>query len=148
MLGPHVVGAVEGRGDVPKVRGIAANATGRWQKYEAGAVILATGGFLGGGLASPRFGVVAETVFDLPVAAASGRPWFDERLFGAHEFLRFGVRVDQAMRALDASGNALYSNLYAIGSVLAGADRLAEGSREGISAATAYKAVAELAGSG
>lgn len=143
IVGPEVTGRVDGRAvPRPRVNGIVAHAAGRWRDYEAGAVVLATGGFLGGGLVAERAGVVAESVFDLPVTYSDdAESWFTSRVFGNHPYARFGVRVDGAMRVLDANGEVMYDNLYAIGSVLAGADRLAEGSREGIDVATAWKAL-------
>jgi len=50
------------------------------------------------------------------------------------------VRADRSMRALDASGEVIYNNLYVIGAELAGAQPWREKSGEGISVVTAVRA--------
>lgn len=137
IIGPTVSGRLAERRAV-----ITADANGRKRSYEAEVIILATGGFLNGGLTGEFGGAVRESVFDLPIAAPSRRAeWTSEVFLGPHPFARFGVRVDKHLRPLDTDGHPLASNLRAIGSILAGADRLQEGSREGIELATAYRAV-------
>jgi anaerobic glycerol-3-phosphate dehydrogenase len=54
------------------------------------------------------------------------------------------VRVNENMQAVDAKGKVICPNLFAIGGLLAGADRNGEGSREGIDLATAWKAVEQI----
>ncbi|MBI3764287.1 MAG: anaerobic glycerol-3-phosphate dehydrogenase subunit B [Chloroflexi bacterium] len=143
ILGPEITGRVDGRALTPRVLGVTGHAAGKSTIYEADRVILATGGFLGGGLISERAGVAAESIFDLPITYSSQpESWFAPRLFGAHPFARFGVRVDDLMRPLDAHGEVMYENLHAVGGLVAGADRLGEGSREGIDVATAWRAIA------
>jgi glycerol-3-phosphate dehydrogenase subunit B len=140
------MGRVDGRGDTPRVLGVAGETASGQRLYDADTVILASGGFSHGGLAAPVAGIAVETVFDLPVEfSQSADNWFGARLIGDHPYARFGLKVDAAMRPLGADGGPLYENLHAAGAILAGADRLAEGSREGISLATVYRAVEVLA---
>jgi len=137
IIGPAVNGRVE-----EKRAAITADANGRKRAYEAEAIILAAGGFLHGGLTGGFTGAVREAVFDLPIRASSHRAdWTAEVFLGPHPFAKFGVRVDKHLRPIDADGNPVAVNLRAIGSLVAGADRLHEGSREGIELATAYRAV-------
>ncbi len=140
ILGPSCSGRIEyGSASVR------ADMNGRVEDYEAGIVILATGGFLNGGLVAEFEGRIRETVFNLPVLAPARRSrWTSETFLGPHPFARFGVRVDKNMQPLNADGKPAAANLRAIGSLLAGADRLSEGSREGIALATAWKAVEAL----
>ena len=64
----------------------------------------------------------------------------DERSFlASHPYAKFGVSVDKNLRPIDANGKVIAENLFAVGSVLAGADRVNEGSREGIELGTAWK---------
>jgi anaerobic glycerol-3-phosphate dehydrogenase len=55
-----------------------------------------------------------------------------------------GVRVNTQLQPVDADGEVISPNLFAIGGILAGADRISEGSREGIDLATAWKVVGGL----
>lgn len=138
IVGPSVAGwTEEGR-----ALGVVAATAGGPRRYAAEHVVLATGGFRHGGLHAPAQGQVVETVFNLPVA--TGPDWFAPLYWGAHPYTRFGVRVNAAMQPLDERGAVVYENVYAIGGLLAGADRRGEGSREGIDLATAYKAVEQV----
>lgn len=138
IIGPGVSAWTEGS----HAAGIVAATAGGPRRYAAQHVLLATGGFRHGGLVAPALGQARETVFDLPVV--TGPEWYAPVYWGQHPYARFGVRVNAAMQPLDAGGGVLYDNVYALGGLLAGADRHAEGSREGIDLATAYKAVGQL----
>jgi len=134
-LGPGIQGWVQADRQV----GVIAETAGGPRKLSARSVILATGGFRHGGLESPAKGEVKESVFNLPVT--TGKQWFAPLYWDAQPYTRFGVSVNAKMQPVDADGNVIYSNLFAIGGILAGADRLGEGSREGIDLATGWKAV-------
>jgi glycerol-3-phosphate dehydrogenase subunit B len=138
IVGPRVSGWVE----AGHVMGVIADTAGGPRHYAAASVILATGGFRHGGLHAPARGVVRETVMELPVVTEP--TWVDPVYWGPHPMARFGVRVNDRMQPVDAAGAVLYTNVFAIGGLLAGADRRAEGSREGVDLATGYKAVAQL----
>ncbi len=138
IVGPGVTGWAE----AGRVLGIVSATAGGPRRYAAQHVILATGGFRHGGLHAPTLGQARETVLGLPVA--TGPDWYAPVYWGQHPYARFGVRVSPAMQPLDAGGAPVYENVYAIGGLLAGADRLSEASREGIDLATAYKAVQQL----
>ncbi|MFB6220681.1 MAG: glycerol-3-phosphate dehydrogenase subunit GlpB [Halolamina sp.] len=102
--------------------------------------VLATGGLVGKGIESDRESV-REPVFDCHIPHAADRyDWFESGVFGDHEFARFGVRTDPALRPLDSDGAPEFDNLRAAGSVLGGYDFAAEKSGSGVSIATGYAA--------
>lgn len=136
IVGPRVTGWVENG----RVLGVVAATAGGPRHYAAQqAVILATGGVRHGGLVAPAPNQLRETVFDLPVASVD--EWFAPLYWQAQPYAHFGVRVNAHMQPLNVDHEVVHENLYAIGGLLAGADRLTEGSREGIDIATAWKAV-------
>lgn len=141
ILGPVVGGRIEnGKASV------AADTNGRVREYRADVVILAAGGFLNGGLVAEFSGAIRESVFSLPVEAPAQRStWTSEVFLGPHPFARFGLRVNKNMQPLDANGKPAAGNLRVIGSIIGGADRLSEGSREGIELATAWRAIESVA---
>jgi glycerol-3-phosphate dehydrogenase subunit B len=137
-VGPGVAGWME----QGRVLGVTAETAGGTRRYATAQLILATGGFRHGGLRALAPGQAHEAVLNLPVAIAPD--WYAPMYWGQHPYARFGVHVNPAMQPVDAAGRVLYENVRAVGGLLAGADRRAEGSREGIDLATAYKAVAQL----
>ncbi|MDR2455537.1 MAG: anaerobic glycerol-3-phosphate dehydrogenase subunit B [Deltaproteobacteria bacterium] len=96
--------------------------------------ILATGGFSSGGLKEDG-GKLVEPLLGLPVEAPPGE-LFGPRFFSRHPIRLAGIRVDGLMRPVDEGGRPVFDNLRAAGSMLAGADRLHEKSRGGVSLAT------------
>jgi glycerol-3-phosphate dehydrogenase subunit B len=104
--------------------------------YRADEFVLATGGLVGGGVASDRDGV-REPVFGCRVPHPADRyDWFADDPFGDHAFARFGVVPDERLRPTDADGEPTYENLRAAGAVVGGADVAAEKSAGGVSLAT------------
>jgi glycerol-3-phosphate dehydrogenase subunit B len=124
------------------VLGVVADTAAGPRCYAASAVILATGGFRHGGLAAPSASRAIETVFDLPVQ--TGADWFEPVYWRSQPYSRFGVAVNDGMQPVDAASESLYPNLWAIGGLVAGADRIGEGCREGVDLATAWRAVSQL----
>ena len=62
-------------------------------------------------------------------------------MFAGQPYARFGLRVDTQQRPCDVRGRPYFENLFAAGGILAGADRSAEGCRQGLDLASAYAAV-------
>lgn len=117
-------------------------ATGAARTLPAKYFLLASGGFSTGGLEAEVDGQVRETTFGLPVVASNSRAtWGAANYLDPQPYTRFGVRVDAQGRPTDDHGEPLAHNLWACGSLLAGADRLTEGSREGIALVSAYRAI-------
>ncbi|MFL5310984.1 MAG: FAD-binding protein [Myxococcales bacterium] len=129
-------------GQVQIVRGVECEAV------RAGAVVLASGRFLGGGIRCDAAGRLRETVFDLP-ARAAGRDamaalpnerLFAERAAGPHPGMAAGIEVDSELRA----GTA-----FACGAVLGGFDPARDEGGLGVCAVTgvlAGRRAARLAG--
>ena len=108
--------------------------------YAAEEYILATGGLVGKGVGSDRTQVY-EPVFGCHVPQPHDRSeWYDDEVFGAHPFPRFGVQVGADLRPQTSSGAVEYQNLRAAGSVIGGADFAKEKSGSGISIATGVAA--------
>jgi glycerol-3-phosphate dehydrogenase subunit B len=144
--GPSVVGQVDGRSGGGRVLGVVAATSAGPRAFEAEAVLLATGGFLNGGLRADRAGRVAESVFDFPVEAPAERDeWVGDGCLGHHPYDLLGLRVNERMQPVDQQGRAYFENLFACGGLLGGADRRRERSRQGIDLVTAYAAVESVA---
>jgi glycerol-3-phosphate dehydrogenase subunit B len=116
-------------GRVQIVRGV------ECEPVRAGAVVLASGRFLGGGIRCEADGRLRETLFDLP-ARAAGRdaltPLPNERLFaeraaGPHPGLAAGVEADSDLRAGEA---------FVCGAVLGGFDPARDEGGLGVCAVT------------
>jgi len=146
LEGARAVGRVDGRSGGRRVSGVVAHTPGGPRQLDAAAVILATGGVLHGGLVARQNGLVQESVFDLPVTFRGEREgWTSPSALSPQPYARYGLTVSADMRPIGAHGEPLFENLFAAGGILAGADRAAEGSRQGIDLATAYRAL-EAAG--
>jgi anaerobic glycerol-3-phosphate dehydrogenase len=116
----------------------------------AGAVVLASGRFLGGGIRCEADGRLRETVLDLParaagrdaLAALSSERLFAERAAGPHPGLAAGVEADSDLRA----GSA-----FVCGAVLGGFDPARDEGGLGVCAVTglvAGRGAARAAGKG
>jgi glycerol-3-phosphate dehydrogenase subunit B len=110
--------------------------------------ILATGGILGGGLLASMTGELTEPITGAPVSAPAHRQdWFmqiqpDCHFLSPveHPIFQAGIPVNGSFQPATPEGNPLIENLYAIGSLLAGADAIHERSREGIALVSGYVA--------
>jgi glycerol-3-phosphate dehydrogenase subunit B len=140
--GSHAIGRVDGRSGGRRVAGVVVQTAGGPRAIDAGAVLLGTGGMLHGGLVARQDGRVQESVFDLPVVSEKDRTaWAGPSPLTSQPYASFGLAVARDMRPTGPDGVPIFKNLFAAGGVLAGADRTAEGSRQGIDLATAYRAV-------
>jgi glycerol-3-phosphate dehydrogenase subunit B len=141
LLGGRQV--IETRADGRRCAGITVGASEWRETIEADGVILATGRFLGGGLAAGRTGIV-ETVFGLPVVQPQSRSlWHCEQFLDnrGHAINQAGLAIDDQFRPLGADGGFAFENLFAAGSVLAHQDWVRTKSGAGLAIATAYGAV-------
>jgi glycerol-3-phosphate dehydrogenase subunit B len=123
--------------------GVVLDAGGSQEALKARGVILATGRFLGGGLAASRT-VIRETILDLPVHQPERRQSWHRRRFldpRGHPVNRAGLEVDGLWRPLGKNGKAAYDNIFAAGSVLAHQDWKRMKCGAGLAIATAYGAV-------
>jgi glycerol-3-phosphate dehydrogenase subunit B len=135
----HAAWAVQ---DGTRVTAIVTSNVDRERAYHTQAVVLATGGFFGGGItADPD--KVQEAVLQLPVAAPPDREgWGTLKLFSgvAQPFAKIGLRVDASLRPVDAQGRVLLNNVYIAGRNLAGYDYCLEKSGNGVALVTGYTA--------
>lgn len=115
-------------------------------KHRAGAIVLATGRHLAGGLVFRRDAAV-EPLFGLPgyvdgkpLASSDTSALFGDSPFESEGGFRVGVGVDDAMRPLDESGRAKSTKLFAAGSILAGVSIAGEGGGLGVATITGWLA--------
>jgi glycerol-3-phosphate dehydrogenase subunit B len=108
-------------------------------------VVLATGGFESGGVELDSFGAVREPALGLPVAGPpEGERGLGPRHLDDHPLMAAGVRVDDRLRPVDASGAPVWGNLRAAGSIIAGAVPWREKSGEGIAIAGGHRAACTI----
>jgi len=122
---------------------VIAGRTAAEQRLLSRGVILATGRFIGGGLAADRR-QIRETLLGLPVFQPKDRSqWHREDLFDVrgHSVNLAGLETDAHFRPLARNGQAAFETLYAAGSILAHQDWKRMKCGVGLAVATAYKAV-------
>jgi len=110
-------------------------------------VILATGGFISGGLGEHE-GEIVEKIFGLPVCDQKGKflegnkilKLLREDLFSkeGHPVFAVGVKVDSRLHPVGLDGTPIYENLFAAGAILSGYSRVSEKSGLGIAISTGY----------
>jgi glycerol-3-phosphate dehydrogenase subunit B len=147
-LGVEVIDGVQAKGRIDgpsrgkRVAGLALSSAGGQRQLNADIIILASGGFLHGGLEALQEHAVREPIFQLPLDFPQDRTlWTSASPFNLQPYAEIGVRVDKQLRPLDQRGRVMFENLHAIGGILAGSDRTHEGTRQGIDLSSAYKAV-------
>lgn len=129
--------------DEHRIRAVGTRAAGHETRYHADAFVLATGGFASGGIELDAHWVTRERVLDLPLEGVPGpgEPRFVADYFAEQPMARVGVAVDGELRAQGAE------NVLVAGAALPGAVAWREGSGEGISLSSGYRA-AELIAAG
>lgn len=120
------------------------------ERLDAGAVVLATGKYLGGGLIA-RGGSPVEALADLPLfhegrveslpssvdpSGRDPRQLFGPDLFTGGPGWAMGVGYDSKFRALGASGSPASDRLFAAGALLSGVDSSRDGTGLGVCATT------------
>lgn len=108
------------------------------ESIKADNYILATGSFQSHGIVAD-YEKVYEPVFGLDVDYNSERPeWTKHNVFEAQPYMEYGVKTDDLLRAL--KGGVSVSNLYVVGSVLAGNSGVKSADTTGVSLITALAA--------
>ena len=113
-----------------------------FKSYSADRYILATGRFIGGGLAADEEKIF-EPIFNLPLARPKSREeWFRKSFFSdiPHPVHQAGIQTDSSLRPIDEKGELVLENVWVAGSILADHHFVDEKSREGIEIATGYMA--------
>jgi glycerol-3-phosphate dehydrogenase subunit B len=145
-------------GEVREAEGPGSPARVGGREVAARSWVLATGRFVGGGIA--RRGGLVETVLGLPVLASEGAfaeagAHLAERAPGAltvrdsrapQPLLAAGLRVDAALRPLDAEGRPVHERLHAAGAVVGGHDQASDGTGMGVAILTGWLAGRAAAG--
>lgn len=109
-------------------------------EYSADKFIIATGGVIGGGIASTP-DKVYEKIFNIEIKSpASVEERSDKNVFGSHIFTKFGVNVNNELQAIDSSGSPLYDNVFFAGNTLSDYDFPTEKSGYGVACSTGYTA--------
>ena len=109
-------------------------------EYSADKFIIATGGVIGGGIASTP-DKVYEKIFNIEIKSpASVEERSDKNVFGSHIFTKFGVNVNNKLQAIDSSGSPLYDNVFFAGNTLSDYDFPTEKSGYGVACSTGYTA--------
>jgi glycerol-3-phosphate dehydrogenase subunit B len=140
--GSSAVGRVDGTTGGRRTNGIVLQTAGGPRILESEAVLLATGGILHGGIIRQQDGHFRESVFDLPLRINHHpNAMIGNDPFHPQPYSQVGVSVDNSMRPLGADGDPLMENLYAVGGLLGGSDRIMEGSRQGIDLSSAHCAI-------
>lgn len=114
----------------------------RERQYRAASYVIATGGFLGGGLVATA-GAARESVFSLPLAVPADQlAWSNQRLMSAapQPFASFGVATDRELRPLDAGGRVVLDNVRFAGASLGGCDHSYEKSGNGVALVSGWSA--------
>lgn len=125
-----------------KVEAVYTENLGKAEPLQADAYVLATGSFFGKGLVA-TYTNVYEPLFDADVVAPHEVPALvSDDFYAPQAFMQVGVSTDSHFHVL--KDGEVITNLYAVGSILGGADRIAEQSAEGIDILTALAVVEEI----
>lgn len=144
--GMEVIGAGKNGNSIASIDSIAPP---RIIRHNAQKYILATGGFLGGGIKTGNNGYAQETIFGFGISNTLPRSlWLQNRFLGdsGHPIFRTGVKVNHAFQPIGDAAEVIYDNLFATGSALGNCDPIRERSLEGIALATSFSLSERLFG--
>ena len=129
-------GVVAHRRDGDRVVSVDTATAGSNTTYEAGAFVLASGGFHSGAITLDSHWQPHERLLDLPLRGVPepGEPRFLPSYFDEQPLARAGVAVDTELRALGTA------NVFVAGASLPGSIPWREASGEGIALASGYRA--------
>lgn len=125
------------------------HAASRHHRIRTGAVVLATGGIVGGGLVATADGRIVEPLLDLPVEAPGVDAWLDRDALApeGHPIEAVGIRTDAALRPLDpGTDRPILANVHVAGALLAGGRALRQRCGDGVAIASGWRAAAVIAG--
>ena len=117
-----------------------ATSTNRRVIHKPGAIVVATGGVISGGIVLSQ-GKVEEPIFGIPIPApANVEEWSSRDIFGEHLVSLMGVKTDKNLRPTNKSGETLINNVFFAGRTLGGYDYAREKSGHGAAAVTGWLA--------
>jgi glycerol-3-phosphate dehydrogenase subunit B len=143
IIGSRVVDYVA---DGDRVASVIMAAAGGPRELVAQDFVYAAGGFASGSIGVDSRGVISETLFNLPLTATDANELVGPDYWAPHPLFEVGVRTDATGRVVDGDGGVVRPNLYVAGDLIAGAERWAEKSGEGIAAASAVRAANSILG--
>lgn len=116
------------------------DAPDRQRELVADSFIIATGGFLGGGLkASP--GKAREVIFDLDLGAPPAiEDWSEPDIFDPQPYAQLGVKVNSRLNPVSTTGEVMLDNVFFAGRSLAGYDFVTEKSGNGVALSSGFHA--------
>jgi glycerol-3-phosphate dehydrogenase subunit B len=128
---------------------VATTAATREVVTRVGALVLASGGIEGGGLAGDPGGRLVDTVLGLPVDGPPIERWMagDALDPGGMPIAAAGLRTDAELRPIDPArpdDGPLWENVRVVGRLLAGQRYLRERCGDGVALASAWRAAASL----
>jgi glycerol-3-phosphate dehydrogenase len=124
-----------------QVASVWSESASRRKAHRANDYVLATGGILGGGIQTYYDGSIQEVIFGLPVDGSTDRSeWFHREFLPetSHPIYCAGIDVNPAFQPANRAGGPVFSNLYAVGTTLAGCDAIQERSFEGVCLVSGY----------
>lgn len=140
VMGARVIGIDT---DGQRISAVLSDAAGRVRRAPAQQFLYAPGGFESGALTVDSYGHVGEVALKLPLHGVL-EPLVSGDYWATHSLFSVGVGVDASMRAIDVDAGVCYQNLRVAGGIVAGANRWAEKSGDGIAIATAIRAACEI----
>jgi glycerol-3-phosphate dehydrogenase subunit B len=125
-----------------RVIAIWSEAASRKVAHPARDYVLATGGYLGGGINVDELGYAKESIFGFPVdSPRANADQFDHQFLSqfGHPIFSTGLNVDPFFRLVNETGHPVFSNLFIAGSLIGSCDSIRERSLEGIALTSGYK---------
>jgi glycerol-3-phosphate dehydrogenase subunit B len=118
----------------------------RSHRIRTGAVVMATGGLVGGGLVAMGDGRIVEPVLGLHVAGPEQERWFaaDALDPAGHPIEGAGIGTDGDLRPLDASGAVTHANVHVAGGLLADQHATRDRCGDGVAIASGWRAAGLL----
>jgi len=141
--GVYMLGDIVDKGDIRngEVKSINTEKQGDI-KLEADNFVIATGNFFSHGMKATPYGIT-EPIFGLDVNCSENRgEWYDKTFLNAQPYMKYGVATDAEFHALK-DGKPI-NNLFVVGALLSGADRVKECCGAGISLLTSLEVASRI----
>jgi glycerol-3-phosphate dehydrogenase subunit B len=129
-----------------RVQVVEMEAAVRTLKIRTEALVLATGGLIGGGLVATADGQILEPVLGLRVEAPEHEAWLvtDALDPAGHPVEAAGVPTDQALRPLGPDHAVSHGNVHVVGGLLADQRAVRERCGDGVAIASGWRAAGLL----
>jgi glycerol-3-phosphate dehydrogenase subunit B len=136
--------------DGDRVIAVEVEAAVRTVTIRTGALVLATGGLVGGGLVATGDGRIVEPVLGLHVTAPGQEAWLaaDALDPAGHPVETAGVMSDDALRPLGSDHRVAHANVHVVGGLLAHQHAIRDRCGDGVAIASGWRAAGLLARGG